>query len=97
MGLTSFPLSGQPDEKRSSLDIYRCFFEDCLPPEPPSYPTNRPDEVLLWSDDATWTALNVPKYVNISDLQFKKTASFLIKNALGLLMEMTLSCQKMPT
>ena len=61
LGLTSFPLTGRPDERRSDLDIYRCFFEDCLPPPPPSYPTNRPDEILHWSKDETWTALNVPK------------------------------------
>ena len=70
LGLTSFPISDpRVNERRSSLDIYRCLFVDCLPPPPPSFPTGRPSVILKWSEQATWTELEISKPVEGDDFE----------------------------
>ena len=55
LGLTSFPLN-QPrhDERRAQLRAYRCYFEDCIPPPPPSFPRGEPDKRYRWSNATDW-------------------------------------------
>ena len=36
------------------LDVYQCFFKDCLIPVPEPPPVGRPGEALLWSEAASW-------------------------------------------
>ena len=36
------------------LDIYRCYYEDCLPPVPEPPPNGRPENVSMWSDIESW-------------------------------------------
>ena len=51
------------------LNVYRCYYVDCIPPAPTTIPpppdlpgagnfsSGRPDNVLYWSDIATWKNL----------------------------------------
>lgn len=36
------------------LDVYRCYFDDCIPPVPEAPPTGRPEDVLYWSNPEAW-------------------------------------------
>ena len=38
----------------TDLDVYRCYFKDCIPPVPEPPPEGRPAEVFYWSNPATW-------------------------------------------
>ena len=55
LGLTSFPLN-QPrhNERRAQLRAYRCYFEDCIPPPPPSFPRGEPGKRYRWSNATDW-------------------------------------------
>ena len=42
------------------MDVYQCYFDNCLPPPPvtvPPPPDSRPDTALRWSNTASWTDL----------------------------------------
>ena len=55
LGLTSFPINDpRHDERRAKLRAYRCYFEDCIPPPPPSFPTGEPDRIFRWSNATDW-------------------------------------------
>lgn len=46
-----------PRNKRVDLDVYRCFYKDCVPPVPePLSETSarRPTEFRNWSDVESW-------------------------------------------
>ncbi|XP_072177767.1 fibrocystin-L-like [Diadema setosum] len=47
---------GNAEEKDvfTDLDVYRCYFKDCIPPVPEPPPEGRPAEVFYWSNPATW-------------------------------------------
>ncbi|XP_061122944.1 PKHD1 like 1, tandem duplicate 1 [Syngnathus typhle] len=65
-----YMVSGKTSQRRrrSSVDpsskdvavnfqVYRCFFENCIPPPPatiPPVPTHRPDDFILWSNTLFW-------------------------------------------
>ena len=38
---------------------YRCFYEGCLPPPPPTIPAGRPLDFHKWSNDSAWEALGM--------------------------------------
>ena len=43
------------DTDRSiDLDVYRCYFKDCIPPVPEAPPNGRPDDVLYWGEAEAW-------------------------------------------
>ena len=56
-------------ERKSSPDIYRCYFTDCLPPPPETFPTGRPTVIYRWSEDAIWNDLNISKPVDGDDFE----------------------------
>lgn len=40
-----------------NLDVYRCYYKDCIPPVPsvpPPPPAGRPEGVLYWGEAAAW-------------------------------------------
>ncbi|XP_071793632.1 fibrocystin-L-like isoform X1 [Asterias amurensis] len=43
-----------PVNRQVDLDVYQCFFKDCLIPVPEPPPVGRPGEALLWSEAASW-------------------------------------------
>ncbi|XP_071828580.1 fibrocystin-L-like isoform X3 [Apostichopus japonicus] len=36
------------------LDVYRCYYKDCIPPRPEPPPAGRPAEFRVWSDPEAW-------------------------------------------
>ena len=55
LGLTSFPLNeARHDERRAQLRAYRCYFDDCIPPPPPSFPKGEPGKRYRWSNATDW-------------------------------------------
>ncbi|XP_061682368.1 PKHD1 like 1, tandem duplicate 1 [Syngnathoides biaculeatus] len=67
-----YMVSGKSSQRkrRSSVDgsavdvsvdfkVYRCFFDNCIPPPPATVaplPTDRPDDFVLWSNASFWEA-----------------------------------------
>jgi hypothetical protein len=43
--------------------VYRCLYEGCLPPPPPTVPAGRPLEFLVWSSEEDWASLDMTKPV----------------------------------
>ncbi|KAJ8026005.1 Fibrocystin-L [Holothuria leucospilota] len=43
-----------PTNKFVDLDVYRCYYKDCIPPRPEPPPAGRPAEFRLWSDVESW-------------------------------------------
>ncbi|XP_054766411.2 fibrocystin-L-like [Lytechinus pictus] len=46
-----------PVSRSVNLDVYRCYYKDCIPPvpeAPPAPPDGRPNSTLYWSDAAAW-------------------------------------------
>ena len=37
--------------------VFRCYYENCIPPPPPTLPPGRPDDFYKWSDKAAWEKL----------------------------------------
>ena len=44
----------QPSAKNIRLNVYRCFFLDCIVPTPPPPPKGRPEDYRDWSKSASW-------------------------------------------
>ncbi|KAM9737277.1 LOW QUALITY PROTEIN: PKHD1 like 1, tandem duplicate 1 [Menidia menidia] len=45
------------DDVDVNFAVYRCFFENCIPPPPATLapiPDSRPDDFILWSDASFW-------------------------------------------
>ena len=43
---------------KGTFRVYRCFYEGCLPPPPPTLPPGRPLDFHKWSNQSAWVALN---------------------------------------
>ena len=44
-------------DRSLELDVYQCYYDDCLPPIDPSTqppPDSRPEDVIFWSDVSSW-------------------------------------------
>ena len=54
---------GKPNEmyRQIQFRVYRCLYEGCLPPPPPTIPPGRPLEFLNWSSDEDWESLGLTK------------------------------------
>ena len=55
--------SGMPHEKYREVQfrVYRCLYDGCLPPPPPTVPPGRPTEFLKWSSESDWATLGMTK------------------------------------
>ena len=40
-----------------SYNVYRCFYENCIPPPPPTLPPGRPLDFHSWSNQSAWESL----------------------------------------
>ncbi|XP_076030840.1 fibrocystin-L-like [Oratosquilla oratoria] len=47
------------DTRDINFEVYRCQFDGCVPPTPPSIPLERPDQTFQWSDTETWKEVPV--------------------------------------
>ena len=56
-------LGTQPAGQKKSVEflVYRCFYEGCLPPPPPTIPAGRPANFHKWSNDSAWEELEMSK------------------------------------
>ena len=54
---------GKPREKYREVTfrVYRCMYEGCLPPPPPTLPPGRPSVFLSWSSELDWASLGLTK------------------------------------
>ena len=54
---------GKPSEfyREIQFRVYRCLYEGCLPPPPPTVPSGRPLDFLSWSSDDDWASLDMTK------------------------------------
>ncbi len=43
-----------------SLNVYSCFYQDCIKPVPKPPPEGRPEEFRIWSDQESWDSSAVP-------------------------------------
>ena len=43
--------------KTAQLQVFRCFYENCIPPPPPTLPPGRPAVFHKWSNTSAWTEL----------------------------------------
>ncbi|XP_071488092.1 fibrocystin-L-like [Diadema antillarum] len=41
-------------DRSVDLDVYRCYYKDCIPPVPEAPPAGRPSDVLYWGSTAAW-------------------------------------------
>ena len=48
---------GADDWHHADFKVYRCFYEGCLPPPPPTIPAGRPLEFHRWSNASAWEAV----------------------------------------
>ena len=53
----------KPSEFSRSITfrVYRCLYEGCLPPPPPTVPSGRPLDFLSWSSEDDWASLDLTK------------------------------------
>ena len=60
---------GKPNEKyrKITFRVYRCLYEGCLPPPPPTVPAGRPLDFLSWSSEEDWASLGLTKPVAGAD------------------------------
>ena len=60
---------GKPNEMYRSITfrVYRCLYEGCLPPPPPTVPVGRPMDFLRWSSEEDWASLDLTKPVAGAD------------------------------
>ena len=60
---------GMPNElyREVTFRVYRCLYEGCLPPPPPTIPAGRPTEFLKWSSEEDWISLGLTKPVANAD------------------------------
>jgi len=60
---------GYPNElyRQVIFRVYRCLYEGCLPPPPPTIPAGRPTEFLKWSSEEDWISLGLTKPVANAD------------------------------
>ena len=60
---------GKPNEFYRSITfrVYRCLYEGCLPPPPPTVPAGRPMDFLSWSSEDDWASLGLTKPVAGAD------------------------------
>ena len=49
------------------FQVYRCLYDGCLPPPPPTVPAGRPLEFLNWSSEDDWESLDLTKPVAGAD------------------------------
>ena len=51
----------QPAGQKKSVDftVYRCFYEGCIPPPPPTIPVGRPLAFHKWSNASAWAELGL--------------------------------------
>ena len=89
-------LNGEPELQYST---YRCFYENCIPPPPPTLPPprpeGRPDVVQSWSDSSIWPDNQLPQagtdvYINSSmyvlvDMPLPRLGTLTIAGAVELL------------
>jgi hypothetical protein len=56
---------GKPHEKYREIQfrVYRCLYEGCLPPPPPTVPAGRPTEFFKWSSEEDWAKMDMTKPV----------------------------------
>ena len=56
---------GKPNEFYRSITfrVYRCLYEGCLPPPPPTVPAGRPLDFMSWSSEDDWASLGLTKPV----------------------------------
>merc|ERR1719392_359179 len=54
---------GKPNEfyRTITFRVYRCLYEGCLPPPPPTVPAGRPMDFLSWSSEDDWASLGLTK------------------------------------
>ena len=48
---------GADDWHHAKFTVYRCFYEGCLPPPPPTIPAGRPLDFHKWSNASAWEEL----------------------------------------
>merc|ERR1719483_1010979 len=48
---------GADDWHHAKFKVYRCFYEGCLPPPPPTIPAGRPLDFHKWSNASAWEEL----------------------------------------
>ena len=60
---------GMPNEFHREIQfrVFRCAYEGCLPPPPPTIPPGRPTEFLNWSSEDDWKSLGLTKPVAGAD------------------------------
>ena len=89
-------LNGEPELQFST---YRCFYENCIPPPPPTLPPprpeGRPDVVQSWSNSSIWPDNQLPQagadvYINSSmyvlvDMPLPRLGTLTIAGAVELL------------
>ncbi|XP_070541075.1 fibrocystin-L-like [Ptychodera flava] len=46
-----------PTDRGVHLEVFRCYYKDCIKPVPPPPPAGRPDDAVKWSDDASWAGV----------------------------------------
>ena len=56
---------GMPNEKYREITfrVFRCLYDGCLPPPPPTIPAGRPTEFLKWSSEEDWVKMGLTKPV----------------------------------
>ena len=48
---------GKDGWHKGQLNVYRCYFENCIPPPPPTLPPGRPLDFHSWSNQSAWESL----------------------------------------
>ncbi|XP_077992871.1 fibrocystin-L-like [Glandiceps talaboti] len=43
-----------PVSRNVHLEVYRCYYNNCIKPVPPPPPSGRPDDAVMWSEAASW-------------------------------------------
>jgi len=48
------------DKRGIDFKVYRCLYDGCLPPPPPTVPAGRPLDFHKWSNASAWEELDIP-------------------------------------